>query len=250
MRMTGGEWLYNIRSRLKQYRRRITYSEGFVDFFASLATLAIILYTKTLKIKYYHHPEFLELENNKFIFGFWHGIQFVLVPNFGSYHNVVMTDVSWAGEIQTKILIKFGYIIVRGSSKRKGVQALLNMKKALDKGFPGGFALDGPRGPIHKSKPGILFLARKLNYPIVPLATASDRCWILRSTWCKYVLPKPFSRCYVAVGRPIRSSESEGELLPEELDRILLEWTAKADQRVGTCHQEKTHGNKTQRTIF
>lgn len=233
MRVGAGEWLGAVKSRFKQFRRQITYSDVFVDFIASLATFVINLYTKTLNIRFYFHPEFLKIDRNEAIFGFWHGRQLLLIPSFGHWHVVLMTDVSWAGEIQTKILEKFGYIVVRGSSKRKGVQALLNMKKAMERGFPSAFALDGPRGPIHTSKPGIIFLAKKLKYPIVPTSTTADRYWILKNTWCQYLIPKPFSRCYVAMGRPLWASKPGEGLTPEVLDRILSEWTEKADKRVG-----------------
>ena len=238
MSLSAGEWWCRIRTRLKQWRRRLTYSERFIHFLAVLATLAIIEYTKTLKIRYYYHPEFLKLDRNKTIFGFWHGRQFLLVPSYGPWHVALMTDVSWAGDIQSKILSRLGYVIVRGSSKRKGVQALLNMKKAMERGYPAGFALDGPRGPIYQSKPGILFLAQKFGYPIIPTATSADRCWILKSTWCRYLLPKPFSRCYVAMGRPIWDTIDGETLTPELLDRHMMDWTAEADRKMGRRSEE------------
>ena len=222
-----------VRSRLKQFRRRITYSEGFIDLLASAATIIIFLYAKTLKIRYYFHPDFLKLDRTKVFYGLWHGRQFLLISSFGHWNVSLMTDVSWAGEIQTKILSRFGYVVVRGSSKRKGVRALLNMKRAMEGGCSGAFAMDGPSGPIHKSKPGILFLAQKLGYPIVPVATSADRAWIFRNTWCRYLLPRPFSRCYVAFGKPFWEAIVDGRVTSGALDRILLEWTNRADRKVG-----------------
>jgi lysophospholipid acyltransferase (LPLAT)-like uncharacterized protein len=227
-----------MRSWLKRLRRRITYSEWFTDLAAGLATLVIVLYAKTLRIQWYHHPDFLKLNVNKLIYGFWHGRQFLLVPSFGRWHVVLMTDVSWAGDVQSKILSRLGYILVRGSSKRKGAQALLHMKRAIEGGFPGGIALDGPRGPIYESKPGILFLARKMGYPVIPLSTSADRCWILKSTWCRYLLPKPFSRCCIAIGKPIWQTDGEA-VVPEVLDRAVMELTAEADLKVGRSPEKR-----------
>ena len=163
------------------------------------------------------------------LFGFWHGMQFLLVPSFRHWHVALMTDVSWAGEIQTKILSYLGYVVVRGSSKRQGVQALIHMKRALSNGHCGGFALDGPRGPIHKSKPGILVLAQKLQYPIIPTTVSVDRKWVFKNTWCQYVLPKPFSRCYVAMGPPIWPM---GSTKTDTLDRLMNQFSEKADIRM------------------
>jgi len=233
MRMLVGEKFRTIGFSLKSLRRRITYSDGFINFLASLAVFVITCYTKTLRIRYYFHPDFLRLDRTKVFYGFWHGRQFLLVPSFGNWHISIMSDLSWAGEIQTRILSRFGYVIVRGSSKRKGAQALLTMKKVIENGAAGGFALDGPSGPIYKSKPGILFLAQKMGYPIIPLTASADQAWILKKTWCRYLLPKPFARCYVAMGKPIRVLKGNVGPTSEELDRILIDWTAQIDRKVG-----------------
>ncbi len=233
MKIMLGKKIRSMGFSLKKLRRRITYSDRFINFVASLAVFIITVYIKTLKIKYYFHPDFLKLDRTKVFYGFWHGRQFLLVPSFGSWHISLMSDLSWAGEIQTRILSRFGYVVVRGSSKRRGAQALLAMKKVIEKGTAGAFALDGPSGPIYKSKPGIIFLAQKMGYPIVPLTTSADRAWILKKTWCRYLLPKPFARCYVAMGKPIWVLKKQTGLTAEELDRILIDWTAQADQKVG-----------------
>ena len=220
-------------SRLKQFRRRITYAEGFINFFASLTTFIIILYFKTLKVRYYFHPEFRGLDRSQILFGVWHGRQFLFVPIMGPWRTAVMTDLSWAGEIQTRILSRLGYRIVRGSSRRKGAKALLHMKRLMENGCSGAFTLDGPKGPIYKSKPGIIYLAQKLSYPIVPLASTADRAWILKNTWCRYFLPKPFSRCLVAWGKPLWEATLKGRLMLEEVDCILVDWTNEIDHRIG-----------------
>jgi len=219
--------------KVKQLRRRITYSNGFISFLAATAVFVIRMYTKTLRIEYYYHPEFEKLDRAKVLYGFWHGRQFLLIPTYGDWHVSLLTDLSWAGNIQTKILEKMGYTVVRGSSKRKGVQALINLKKVIETGCSSAFALDGPRGPIYQSKPGILFLAQKLGYPIIPTATTAKRAWKLKDTWCHYLLPKPFTRCYVAMNKPFFVNNESGDLQTRELDDIMKKWTQKADEHIG-----------------
>jgi lysophospholipid acyltransferase (LPLAT)-like uncharacterized protein len=222
-----------IRFRLKQLRRRITYSNGFLQFAAFLAYILIYLYFRTLKVRYHFHPEFLELDRNKVFFGFWHGRQFLLIPSFGHWNATLITDISWAGEIQTRILQRFGYIVVRGSSKRKGVQALLHVKREAENGHSAAFALDGPSGPIHQAKPGILFLARKMHYPIIPLTSGAKNAWTLENTWCRYLFPKPFSRCFVAMGKPVWIEETNEEVLIQNLNRTMNQWTQYVDRKFG-----------------
>jgi lysophospholipid acyltransferase (LPLAT)-like uncharacterized protein len=216
----------------RRLKRWITHSEWFTDLVASLAVLFILGYVKTLRIRLLFHPDFSKIDRRKACYGFWHGRQFLLVRKFEGVQISIMTDLSWAGSIQAKILKRFGYIPVRGSSSRGGTRALVGMKAAIEKGCAGAFAMDGPSGPIHKSKPGILYLAAKLGYPIVPMATSASRAWVLEKTWCKYLLPKPFSTCCIAVGKPLWSASGEDRLTPERLDRALVEWTEETDRMV------------------
>ena len=74
-----------IRSHLKQFRRRISYSNGFIQFAAFLAYIVIYLYFRTLKIRYSYHPEFLQLDRNKVFFGFWHGYSLSPLEQAGLY---------------------------------------------------------------------------------------------------------------------------------------------------------------------
>ncbi|MBN1522627.1 MAG: DUF374 domain-containing protein, partial [Candidatus Aureabacteria bacterium] len=126
----------------------------------------------------------------------------------------------------------FGYATVMGSAKRKGVSAMLALKKKVDEGYSAAFSLDGPRGPVYQSKPGILFLSQKTGYPIIPVATSADRAWILKSTWCHYMIPRPFARCYVGAGKPLYDATKENGMTTEGLDRLVNEWTEEVDRRV------------------
>ena len=58
------------------------------------------------------------------------------------------------------------------------------------------------RGPEEIFKEGIVKLAQLSGAPLVPIAWAAKRAWILR-TWDHFVLPKPFTRIVVVVGAPI-----------------------------------------------
>ena len=224
--MAGG------RSRLNKFRRRVTRSDAFVGFTAFVSSLVIRAYARTLRIEKDIHPEAAALDPAKVLYAFWHGRQFLLVPSFRHEGIAIMTDLSWAGKIQAGIMTRLGYPVVMGSSKRGGARALAEMKRTLESGCAAGFAVDGPSGPIYKSKPGLLYLAQKLGYPIVPLATTARRSWRIRRTWCLYMLPAPFSKCLVVLGKPIAKA-ADGTLAVEELDEILTELMRATDERVG-----------------
>ena len=71
-------WI-TIRSALKRWRRKITYSSTVTGLLAFVATGIISIYNKTLRIQFFIHPELLKLDRTKVCYGFWHGRQFLLV---------------------------------------------------------------------------------------------------------------------------------------------------------------------------
>jgi lysophospholipid acyltransferase (LPLAT)-like uncharacterized protein len=217
---------------LRRIRRRATRSTPFVAGIAWAAAALIVAHSKLLRVSFDDHPEVARLDPDRVLYGFWHGRQYLLVHAFRDSGIAIMTDLSWAGEIQTRILARLGYATVRGSSRRRAGRAVAAMKREIERGHPAAFALDGPSGPACRSKPGILYLATKLRRPIVPVATSARPAWVLGSTWCRYLIPFPFARCVVARGEPIWKA-ADGRLSLEELDGIVQALTDDADRAVG-----------------
>ena len=219
---------------LQKIRKRISHSEIFMEFVAGLAALVIKVYSWTLKTTTHMHPELEKLGREKVLYGFWEGRQLIVVPYLGAGNICVLIDASWVGKVLVKILRWFGFVTASGSSKRKGMQGMMTLIKKIDEGCGAAFSLDGPRGPIYKSKPGILFLSQKTGYPISPVATSANRAWILKSTWCHYMIPKPFAKCYIGAGKPIYDATKENGMTTEDVDRLVTEWTEEVDRRVKT----------------
>jgi hypothetical protein len=89
--------------------------------------------------------------------------------------------------------------VIRGSSTATGARALRDYYEALVKeGVSPVITPDGPRGPRFQFKPGAILLAQMSGRPILPLAYAASRAWLIK--WDKFVLPVPFSRIAIAVG--------------------------------------------------
>src|SRR6202453_1265286 len=59
----------------------------------------------------------------------------------------VMSSYSYDGEYMGRIIRRFGFVAVKGSSSRNAVRALLGLRRALQEGWTVAFSLDGPRGP-------------------------------------------------------------------------------------------------------
>jgi hypothetical protein len=194
----------------------------------------ISLWSRTVRMRFVNRevPERFAAEGKNYIFAFWHGRQFLLFHNHRNTGIVIPASESRDGEIQAGILQRFGFEVVRGSSKRKGERALLGLVDGLRKGKTIAIAVDGPRGPIHEAKQGVVYLSGKLNKPIIPMATGASRRWILQKIWDKYLLPMPFATGVVVYGDPITVggiTVDELESKRKELETSLNSLTARAD---------------------
>lgn len=105
------------------------------------------------------------------------------------------------GEFGAMLVRRFGAAAIRGSSTHTGARALRDYYLALTKeGISPAITPDGPRGPRFKFKPGALLLAQISGRPILPMAYAASRAWLVK--WDKFVIPKPGARIAIALGPP------------------------------------------------
>ncbi len=191
--------------------------------------IRILFCTIRLKVVGEKNAEY-GMQNSKIqvIYAFWHGQQFLLVPYMRQRDIILMSSLSKDGEYQARILQRFGYKIVRGSSAKGGMRGLIGLIKGMRDGHDCGLAVDGPIGPIHEPKEGIIALARKTGAYIVPLVSASRHKWTFEAAWDKYVLPKPFSYGLIAFGQPYKigddtSIQQECDILKERLNALSRE---------------------------
>lgn len=106
------------------------------------------------------------------------------------------------GEVPARIARSWGAEVIRGSANQSGALALRDMQAKLKDGYSIVTTADGPRGPKYEFKAGAIVMARIAGVPIVPVACAADRAWYLER-WDDFMIPKPFARVVVGVGKPI-----------------------------------------------
>jgi hypothetical protein len=160
------------------------------------------------------------------IYSFWHQC---LLPALFRYRRrsiAVMTSSSFDGEYIARIIERFGFVAVRGSSTRGGAVALVNLGKELEKNRAVAFTIDGPRGPRYVAKRGPVVLAAKSGHPLCCFHVALERAWVLRS-WDAFMIPQPFSRAVVRMSRLI---QVPAELTPESLHSYHQELQAALDR--------------------
>jgi lysophospholipid acyltransferase (LPLAT)-like uncharacterized protein len=114
------------------------------------------------------------------------------------------------GQFVAGVMESLGQTTVRGSSSRGGVRALLQAKRVMDReNRMAVFAVDGPLGPRHEPKDGVVFLAQHAGALIVPIRAFPARAKVFSSAWDRFQLPYPFSRCRLVVGAPYKVSEDK-----------------------------------------
>ncbi len=153
------------------------------------------------------------------VFVFWHGEQLPLLALRRLRPTCVLVSWSDDGALQAGVMTRLGLQVVRGSSSRGGAAGLRGLVKALPTADLA-LAVDGPRGPRERAKPGALLAARLGAAELVPLGVACARATRLRS-WDAFSLPWPGSRVVVACGAPLRFGETD-ELTLSALQAALV----------------------------
>lgn len=204
-----------------------------------LISAVLVPWSRTIRVGFVNKetPERLAAEGKSCIYAFWHGRQFLLLQSHRRTGIVIAVSESRDGDIQAGILKRFGFPMVRGSSRRKGERALLGLIVALRKGKSVALAVDGPRGPVCEVKQGVIYLAGKLRAPIIPVATSARRYWVLPKVWDRLLLPCPFTEGVVMYGDPITvvgTSHDALESKRRELEEALNGLTARADGHFNT----------------
>lgn len=176
------------------------------------------------------------LDERPLVASFWHEC---MIPSTYLFRHMgirVMSSFSYDGEYMGRIIRRFGFVAVKGSSSRNPVRALLGLRRALEEGWTVAFTLDGPRGPRRQVKPGPAGLARSAGVAMTAFHAAVENAWVLRS-WDRMMIPKPFSRVLVRVSRlmfvPTGGSDSDLERYSAELQESLDRVTAFAEANVG-----------------
>jgi lysophospholipid acyltransferase (LPLAT)-like uncharacterized protein len=137
------------------------------------------------------------------------------------------------GEIGVMVVSRFGGHSIRGSATHTGARALRDYYDALVKeNVSPSITPDGPKGPRFVFKPGAILLSQMSQRPMLPLAFAASRAWLI--AWDKFVLPWPFSRIVVAVGEPRQVPRT---LQPAHLEQWQKDMAAELKRLFGVARE-------------
>jgi lysophospholipid acyltransferase (LPLAT)-like uncharacterized protein len=143
------------------------------------------------------------------IISFWHDQLFLLVFGYPGKHAKLLISSSKDGELLARTMKYFDQDTVRGSSSRGGRAAFKKMLDLCRENVDIVLTPDGPRGPRHELKDGVVQLARMSGRPVMPMAFVCSRGHRFKS-WDRFLFPYPFARGVYSFGDPIYFDKQEG----------------------------------------
>lgn len=152
----------------------------------------------------------LRTKGRKTIIAFWHGKYTPLFIMLRGLGGCIFVSDSHRGEIIAEICRRFGHDPVRIPDKG-GRESLNAMKEALAGHTLAGVAVDGPLGPRHRVKQGVINLASEMGYNLLPVSVWSRRSRVLDGRWDKMEIPGMFTRIKLLSGEIME--------VPDRLDR-------------------------------
>ena len=171
---------------------------------------------------------FASAPKEKIIFAVWHNrLALALIL----YHRYVvrrardrrmaaMVSASRDGGLLARVLEHFNVEPVRGSSSRRGAQALRELVSWGERGYDLAITPDGPRGPSYNVQEGVIATAQLTGLVIVPAAYHLN--WKVRlKSWDRFQFPLPFACCEVTTGPVMRVPRDATEANREELRKQL-----------------------------
>jgi hypothetical protein len=170
------------------------------------------------------------------VYAFWHSHQLSALWHFRRSGAAILVSASKDGEYIARVARSVGFLPLRGSSSRLGAPGLKALIETARSGRTVAITPDGPRGPRHSIGPGVLALAQKSGYPIIPFAVGLSSFWELPS-WDRFRIPKPFSRGYSCWGEPLHvpagADAAAMEKLAAELRARMIALEEFADRTAG-----------------
>ena len=109
-------------------------------------------------------------------------------------------------EIMARILQRWGYGLIRGSTRKGGKAVVQKMADVFKNAGIIAVTNDGPKGPPRIAKAGSTGLALKYNVQIVTITGSATKFWQMKS-WDRSMLPKPFGTIHIIVSPPLDISE-------------------------------------------
>jgi lysophospholipid acyltransferase (LPLAT)-like uncharacterized protein len=202
-------------------KKKILKSKFFIGAVAYLVCFYIWLVRYSSRWQVINHDVQNAHKKQQVIFAFWHG-RLLMIPAFAVKNrktNVLISNHS-DGALIAKVQHIFGFKTIRGSTSKGAVKALKQIISAKQKGENIAITPDGPRGPAQKVGGNVAQIAKMLELPIIPV-TYSFRNARQAGSWDSFMIPHPFGRGVLVIGKPIAFENAH--TLEDELNKLTKE---------------------------
>ena len=159
---------------------------------------------KTLRISFINKKVIDELERdgNNYVLAFWHGTMLLPWYLHRNKNFAALISKSKDGDLLGKILKRWNYNVIRGSSSVGGDVALSIMVDYAKNNNSIAITPDGPRGPAFKLKAGAIITSKRSGLPLVLLGIGFKNKKLLKS-WDSFQVPFFFTKATAVFSDPI-----------------------------------------------
>jgi len=208
---------------------------------SSAAYYIFSLYAKTLRLRLEgmdridNHLE----SNGRIVLASWHQRFFggFFLPKRMGKPISIMISQSRDGDFAANIAGRIGWVPARGSSSRGGKNALRKIIDEMMETQIAGHIVDGPTGPPHVIKSGLITLAQQSGAVICPTFVLYENAWTFNS-WDRFMVPKPFSRVTIRFGSfehvPENADSGEFERIRLDIEQKMLKGYEEGDREAGS----------------
>ena len=160
-------------------------------------------------------------KNKSIIFSVWHSHLLSIVHDLRNMEINALAGTHSDADLISHIATKWGWKMVRGSSKEKGSEAYKSMLRLIKNSNRSLLFItpDGPSGPPKVPKKGIIRLAQNTNAGIIPIRVNYTRSWGFKN-WDTFYLAKPFGTISIEYGQAIYLKKSQSY---ETCNQILID---------------------------
>ncbi len=218
-----------------------------VSFVSELVYRLFRVLEGMIEIRNVNYPK----QEQKVIFAMWHSDQCSLhgIP-FEKRKNVnILISKSGDGEVIARVVQRWGFSTIRGSKdkgtrKKGGVRATMEMIEKVNEGQNVAIMVDGPAGPLHEIKNGVIKVAKHTGGAIIPMVWYSpDKTLVKFPTWDKFKIPLGFTKIVILYGEPIyvpeNSTLEEDNAIKEKLKQALFDLEKQAPEAFKEAYKKK-----------
>jgi lysophospholipid acyltransferase (LPLAT)-like uncharacterized protein len=140
----------------------------------------------------------------------WHGMTMMLGGFFLNHFDlaslVLLLPDDWRGANLAVWARRLGArpfrLNLKGDSTMAAARQVAGLVRLVKEGHDCYITPDGPDGPAYEPKPGVAYIAQKTGAAVIPVGAYARHGYRL-NRWDRYVVPYPFSRISIVVGRPL-----------------------------------------------